>query len=117
MNDQKSPPFFPEKGRIFHFPPGRWAEGGGRILPKAEYLDTVCYDCLTVCGDRLTTTRSRLDIGQLLDIALHEKGRQTVQAKSVWVQLIFGMLAEVKTRTWHIGWICFHAMGSFRNKL
>ena len=26
MNDQKSPPFFPEKGRIFHFPPGRRAD-------------------------------------------------------------------------------------------
>ena len=26
MNDEKSPPFFPEKGRIFHFPPGRRAD-------------------------------------------------------------------------------------------
>ena len=44
MNDQKSPPFFPEKGRIFHFPPGRRADftEGRYMLGVLQTLTNIC---------------------------------------------------------------------------
>ena len=36
-------PFSPEKGRIFHFPPGRWAEGGFYRRPSVRRLPAMHY--------------------------------------------------------------------------